>query len=90
MACFRARVFSRRCSNADGSASTSVSTSAMAVCSWKGGNLSLWFFTTFQSERGIWLPYELLLASMQVVSPERSGMEIQIRLLHSSEQAPRF
>ncbi len=37
MACLRARVFSRRCSNAASSASISISTSAMAVCSARGG-----------------------------------------------------
>ena len=38
MACLRARVFSRRCSNAASSASMSDSTSAMAVCSGRVGN----------------------------------------------------
>ena len=37
MACLRARVFSRRCSSAASSASMSVSTAAMAVCSSLGG-----------------------------------------------------
>src|SRR5690242_17033290 len=42
MASLRARVFSRRCSHATSSASISVSTSAMAVCSsFVGGNTTV-------------------------------------------------